>query len=421
MKQLLIYLYKTIQFRLITWKNKVEIKKAYTGNRRRFAYIRPICMLAAALLAGIGLVTLVSIFVIAPLASALTSTTEKSPTADSAKNGSASRSSQRGIIHDKAVSRVLSEKVTDSIKGIYSDRGRRGNARAGNLTYAPRRAIYVNKRLGKLFLLRYTGSGWETQITWPAATGRSRGDKVREGDQKTPEGTYFIIGRREDRELSAIYGPAAFILNYPNREDIIRAKTGNGIWIHGTAPDSSPVNTRGCIELDNNDLRQLADTLGLGIGTPVIIREGETSGSSLSIPSYDILSIKRGYRISIYKTTQRYFENKLAMWTDAWEAQNIDLYSQFYDTSDFRGGGLDWKRWRDKKIRTFQIYSHITVDLSHIRVTEFSNDRVVLKFIQDYSSESFNAYGGKKMVFRKKNDTWKIFRENVFPREELVL
>jgi murein L,D-transpeptidase YafK len=428
MKQLFLYLLKTIQFRLATWKNKFEIGKAYNPHRTVYAHWRRILVLGGC---GVALIVAVSILGIrallhTPHAPSSSQRPAKrvpaSRTAHTSDNSVESISQKKKkIIHGNAISRVLSPKVTDSIKGEYASTARTRSDIPRSISYAPRRALYANKRLHRLLLLRYRSDAWHVLKTFPIATGENHGDKVREGDKKTPEGTYFIIGRREDRELASIYGPCAYILNYPNREDIIKAKTGNGIWIHGTAPDSTPINTRGCIELSNRALRELSDSLRLGIGIPVIISDGIGNDSLIDMPSYDILSIKRGYLLAIYETTQRHFKKILQQWENAWEAQDIDRYSSFYDTVRFRGGGLDWPQWRAKKLRTFQIYDRIEVGLSDITVTEFSNDKVIVKFIQDYRSENFHANGGKKFVFQKKDGAWKIIRENVFPREELVL
>ena len=103
------------------------------------------------------------------------------------------------------------------------------------------------------------------------AIGENEGVKIREGDKKTPEGIYFIIGRKERSELNKMYGPLAFVLNYPNEEDRKRGRTGNGIWIHGTNPDSIPLQTRGCLELENVNILELGMHLKTGIGTPIVI------------------------------------------------------------------------------------------------------------------------------------------------------
>src|SRR3989338_108056 len=63
--------------------------------------------------------------------------------------------------------------------------------------------------------------------------GKNSGDKEIAGDMKTPVGVYKIIAAKNDDELAPMYGPKAFVLNYPNALDKKSGKTGSGIWIHG--------------------------------------------------------------------------------------------------------------------------------------------------------------------------------------------
>jgi murein L,D-transpeptidase YafK len=51
------------------------------------------------------------------------------------------------------------------------------------------------------------------------ATGSQQGQKVTAGDKRTPEGLYLIIERKERYQLSSIYGPLAYVLDYPNEEE----------------------------------------------------------------------------------------------------------------------------------------------------------------------------------------------------------
>ena len=119
--------------------------------------------------------------------------------------------------------------------------------------------------------------------TYHAVFGRSlaAGAKLWEGDRRTPEGNYLIVGKHR----SARFGWFLHI-NYPNEEDRERfeqsraahvipasANEGGQIGIHGT--DSPYLNvadvnwTTGCISVDNGDIGQLARLLP--VGTLVII------------------------------------------------------------------------------------------------------------------------------------------------------
>jgi murein L,D-transpeptidase YafK len=119
--------------------------------------------------------------------------------------------------------------------------------------------------------------------TYHAVFGRSLavGAKLWEGDRRTPEGNYLIIGKRRSPRFGWFLH-----LNYPNERDHerfeesraaklipARAHEGGQIGIHGT--DSPYLNisdvdwTTGCISVNNTDIGELARLLP--VGTLVII------------------------------------------------------------------------------------------------------------------------------------------------------
>lgn len=103
------------------------------------------------------------------------------------------------------------------------------------------------------------------------------GDKIRQGDKKTPEGRYVIDGRNPD---SRYY--RALHISYPNAADRADARRrgvdpGGMIMIHGL-PDSATGDgegyvgmdwTDGCIALTNEEIDQLWETVK--DGTPIEI------------------------------------------------------------------------------------------------------------------------------------------------------
>ena len=117
------------------------------------------------------------------------------------------------------------------------------------------------------------------------------GDKVREGDRRTPEGDFYVFVKNPKSQFYLSLG-----LSYPNAahaerglrdglithgqyQEIIEAlKNGKGppqytplgglIYIHGNGSSSDW--TWGCIALDDEDMRELFDVVS--VGTPVTIR-----------------------------------------------------------------------------------------------------------------------------------------------------
>src|SRR5437762_5833866 len=148
--------------------------------------------------------------------------------------------------------------------------------------------IIVKKAERKLLL--YSGS--KLVRTYRVGLGLSPvGDKVREGDRRTPEGDFYIF-TKNDR--SAYY--LSLGVSYPNaaharrglRDGLIsqvqynsimsalnqkqappqNTRLGGDIYIHGNGSSSDW--TWGCVALEDRDIRALFDAVL--VGTPVTIR-----------------------------------------------------------------------------------------------------------------------------------------------------
>ncbi|RLC24099.1 MAG: hypothetical protein DRH93_05480 [Deltaproteobacteria bacterium] len=133
-------------------------------------------------------------------------------------------------------------------------------------------AILVEKKTQTLFL--YTSKTPDLFVGFQAAcsTGETVGVKQKAGDKKTPEGIYFLYDEYEDKYLSPIYGEKAFPTDYPNFIDKRAGKNGSAIWIHGTNKKLKPMDSNGCIALENHNIIKLSDYVNLN-STPVIIVE----------------------------------------------------------------------------------------------------------------------------------------------------
>lgn len=103
------------------------------------------------------------------------------------------------------------------------------------------------------------------------------GHKLKEGDQRTPQGRYVLDYKKPD---SAYY--KSIHISYPNEEDKLRAKAlgikpGGMIMIHGQNPNSSlpPEQaqqynwTNGCIAITNTEMDEVWKVVDEG--TPIEI------------------------------------------------------------------------------------------------------------------------------------------------------
>ena len=139
--------------------------------------------------------------------------------------------------------------------------------------WADRIVVYKRKRM--LMLMR----GGEAARTFRIALGREpRGTKLREGDGRTPEGSYLIDARNDDSQFYR-----AMHISYPSQADRQRARQmgvrpGGLIMIHGLDPaikskwhnDHWMFNwTRGCIAVTNEEMDVIWEAVALG--TPIDI------------------------------------------------------------------------------------------------------------------------------------------------------
>jgi len=121
-------------------------------------------------------------------------------------------------------------------------------------------------------------------ISYPVVFGNNdMGDKLREGDRKTPEGTFTIVSKRVhekwDRFMMLDYPTKDSYTTFNNRkaQGVIptNASIGGSIGIHGTWPNEEfAVDTRqnwtlGCISMKNEHIEQLYSFIP--VGTKVFI------------------------------------------------------------------------------------------------------------------------------------------------------
>ena len=135
--------------------------------------------------------------------------------------------------------------------------------------------VVVEKSKRKLHLLK-DGVPFRT---FDIALGiRPEGDKVQEGDFRTPEGNYLLDARNPDREFFL-----SLHVSYPNQRDRAEARSkgvdpGGAIMIHGQPNDPTRSEayyrtqdwTNGCIAVSNSDMIDI--WLMVADNTPIEIR-----------------------------------------------------------------------------------------------------------------------------------------------------
>ena len=71
--------------------------------------------------------------------------------------------------------------------------------------------VLVDKSLKRLYIARLKGNDMEVLEEFPILTGRVDGNKIKRGDEKTPEGVYYVLSYSSGDELVKRYGDYALI------------------------------------------------------------------------------------------------------------------------------------------------------------------------------------------------------------------
>ncbi|RZI43193.1 hypothetical protein EGT07_10140 [Herbaspirillum sp. HC18] len=135
--------------------------------------------------------------------------------------------------------------------------------------------LLVDARRSRLYVYANHGGQLKFITDYYISQGKLGVNKIKEGDQKTPVGVYYITSHLSGARLPDFYGSGALPINYPNEWDKINGRSGSGIWLHGTPSDSfsrPPLSSDGCVVLTNPDLHKLATSIEIG-KTPIVISE----------------------------------------------------------------------------------------------------------------------------------------------------
>ena len=248
--------------------------------------------------------------------------------------------------------------------------------------------VVIEKATQKLYLYRIDNGTIQCIKEFSCSTGQNHGDKLKSGDKKTPEGIYYVKRIFRDDQLEPRYGVMAFVLDFPNFLDEREDKGGNGIWIHGLDRPLLPYDSKGCIALNNEDIKQLSPYIRL-FSTPVLIEE------------------KIEYRSMQHAVAERLsVERFLQKWELSWEGKNLDSFMSCYSPEKFR----DWKGYRENKRSINKRYKFIDVAVDNINIVKHDKT-IIVSFLQDYESNEFMSFGHKKLFLEKNSNDLHIIGE----------
>ena len=260
-------------------------------------------------------------------------------------------------------------------------------------------ALVADTSKARLYLFKNENGEPRYVTDFYISSGLKGSEMVKEGDQRTPVGVYFVVGNMAKAKLTDFYGYGAYPINYPNEWDKRLGKDGHGIWLHGVPKDTysrPPRASNGCVVLSNEDLRELEKFLQIG-RTPVII-------------SNDIAWIDRKTR-----TSQRgSLLAEVETWRKDWESINSERYLNHY-SNQFSNGAQDFAAWSAQKRAVNAGKTAIKVQLSNLSIFRYPGKEniVVVTFDQDYRSNNLSNHMRKRQYWMQEQDgaTWKIVYE----------
>lgn len=269
------------------------------------------------------------------------------------------------------------------------------------LQMQPNQKYAVIADTGKSRLYMYQNVGGEARYLadYYISSGKNGSQKLKEGDQKTPIGVYFVTANLPRKKLTDFYGSGAFPISYPNEWDKRQGRDGFGIWLHGTPSDTysrPPRASNGCVVLANQDLDTVATSLQVGL-TPVII-----SGEMEWVKPDEVAALRN--------ELAQHLEN----WRHNWESRNVDTYLAHYGKT-FSSGGQDLAGWSQHKYQVNTAKSWIKVGISNVGMFLYPgrDDLAVINFMQDYSSNNLSNKMKKRQYWMKDKEQgrWKIIYE----------
>ncbi|BCB28023.1 hypothetical protein SKTS_29090 [Sulfurimicrobium lacus] len=258
-------------------------------------------------------------------------------------------------------------------------------------------AIVVDTSKSRLYLFENNAGEPRYVADYYITSGKAGAEKLREGDQKTPLGVYFVTSSLAMEKLSDFYGVGAFPLSYPNEWDKRQGRNGHGIWLHGVPRDTysrPPRASSGCVVLTNPDMATLGKTLQAGL-TPVVISD-----------HVEWVSAEE------WRSQRERFKGEVEAWRRDWESLDNERYLNHYSRA-FSANGQDFAIFSAQKRQVNAGKSALQVKLSDVSIFQYpGKDNIfVVTFTQDYQSNNLSNVMRKRQYWQMENGQWRIMYE----------
>lgn len=252
-------------------------------------------------------------------------------------------------------------------------------------SYAPSFLIAVDKK-DQVLTVFERKSPLSQIAEYDCTTGQNEGDKLVEGDLKTPEGVYFVVKHITSGLDYSLYGYEAYPLNYPNPVDRIRKKTGYGIWIHGKGVPIVPYDSNGCVGMYNKDIATFKKK-------PLI---GQPVAMAVHVEHADKPSGEKS-------ATAAMLAAKVEAWAKAWGNRSAEMFSYYNPTLYSIAQGESFSAFKAQKERLFKSLPWIKTTVHDIQVLEGPGYWVTW-FNQDYSAPNLTSSGTRRLYWQADDD-----------------
>lgn len=275
------------------------------------------------------------------------------------------------------------------------------------LVFAPKQkyAIIVDASASRLYLFENQDGTPKLIRDNYVTIGKLGAQKMREGDQRTPLGIYFVTSHLPRQQLDKaygaqadLYGIGAWPISYPNELDKQEGRTGHGIWLHGSPAQTyarAPQASNGCVVLTNNEMEKVAGFLEIGT-TPVVITEGI-----------------RWLAPKEWQQRRKEIQATVDSWRDAWEKLDTARYLSYYGQQFHSEEGQNLSSWTQQKtsVNSNKQWAKVSLEDMSIFSSGGASPHLVATFTQDYKSNNFNNNMKKRLYWKQENGDWRIVWE----------
>ena len=264
-----------------------------------------------------------------------------------------------------------------------------------------KKLLLVDAKRSRLYVYERSKDQVKLVSDYYVSQGKLGVDKLKEGDQKTPLGVYYITARLDGARLPEFYGPGALPINYPNEWDKANGRSGSGIWLHGTPSDSysrPPLSSDGCVVLTNPDLKELSAAVEIG-NTPVIISD-------------DLKFVSK----EKWEADRLSANKMLEAWRLDIESTDPDRLRRHYSRSFKAARGQNLDGWLTKIQQSTLGARKINVELRDVTLFRYPDQKdqkelIVAAFTQEALIGKGRHITRKRQYWAKEGAQWKIVSE----------